>query len=217
VILGLNRMDMQDKIHLKEEDVNIVMLHGTLKQPSAFAGKNIDYLAMGHIHRYEAGRIDARGVYCYSGCLEPRGFDECGKKGFVLLETDAHSLTWKFVPFSRRAAHMIDIDITGMTSLPQLHEAVLDTIDGVVMPDDMLRVQLTGEEDGKLGINTDYLEKMLEKKCFIANVKNLSKKTAPKGMVRGFEDVFADMVRKSTENDEMKKEIMECARKVLTT
>jgi hypothetical protein len=48
-------------------------------------------------------------------------------------------------------------------------------------------------------------------------VKNLSKKAVCKGMVRRFDDVFADIVRESAENDEMKKEIMECARKVLTT
>jgi DNA repair exonuclease SbcCD nuclease subunit len=214
VILGLNRMDMQDKIHLKDEDINIVMLHGTLKQPGAFAGKNIDYMALGHIHKYEEGRIDARGVYCYSGCLEPRGFDECGKKGFVLLETDMHSLKRKFVPFSRRTAHTLDIDITGVNSLPQIYDMVLETMKGLVNPDDMLRVQLTGEAGKLLDINTDYLEKMLKEECFIVNVKNLTKKFTYT-TVRTFYDVFKDIVLESEQSDEMKEEIMDCAWKTL--
>ena len=33
------------------------------------------------IHKYKKEKLDNRGVYCYSGCLEGRGFDECGEKG----------------------------------------------------------------------------------------------------------------------------------------
>ena len=50
--------------------------------------KNIDYLALGHIHTYKQSKLDNRGTYCYSGCLEGRGFDECGEKGFVLLNIE---------------------------------------------------------------------------------------------------------------------------------
>jgi exonuclease SbcD len=39
--------------------------------------KAIDYLALGHIHSYKMEQLDSRGVYCYPGCLEGRGFDEC--------------------------------------------------------------------------------------------------------------------------------------------
>ena len=48
--------------------------------------KNIDYLALGHIHEYSQGQIDLRGKYAYSGCLEGRGFDELGEKGFILID-----------------------------------------------------------------------------------------------------------------------------------
>jgi fucose 4-O-acetylase-like acetyltransferase len=52
---------------------------------SALRGRGIDYLALGHIHAYKKAPLDSRGIYCYPGCLEGRGFDECGRKGFVLL------------------------------------------------------------------------------------------------------------------------------------
>lgn len=50
-------------------------------------GKGIDYLALGHIHQHREEKLDDRGIYVYSGCLDGRGFDECGEKGFVLVET----------------------------------------------------------------------------------------------------------------------------------
>ena len=71
---------------------NIVVMHGQVvsQKPGSngelvylggLRNKNIDYLALGHLHEYQIQRLDARGIYCYSGCPEGRGFDECGDKG----------------------------------------------------------------------------------------------------------------------------------------
>jgi hypothetical protein len=87
---------------------------------------------------------------------------------------------------------------------------VLETMKGLVNPDDMLRVQLTGEAGKLLDINTDYLEKMLKEECFIVSVKNLKKKFTYTA-VRTFYDVFKDIVLESEQSDEMKEEIMDCA------
>ena len=54
-------------------------------------------------------------VYCYSGCLEGRGFDECGQKGFVVLDIDDEKLTagFSFVPFAYRSLYTLYVDVTG--------------------------------------------------------------------------------------------------------
>ena len=51
--------------------------------------RGIDYLALGHLPYLSdrPARSDG-GSYCYPGCLEGRGFDECGEKGFVLLTVE---------------------------------------------------------------------------------------------------------------------------------
>ena len=75
-------------LSLDADQCNIVVLHGQESEYSArdkaeiihltaLKNKGIDYLALGHIHSYKQERLDARGVYCYPGCLEGRGFDEC--------------------------------------------------------------------------------------------------------------------------------------------
>ncbi len=82
---------------LSDSDINIVMLHGDISKTDPkedgidlrmLENKNIDYLALGHIHSYISKPLDERGTLCYSGCIEGRGFDEAGDKGFVLLTID---------------------------------------------------------------------------------------------------------------------------------
>ena len=102
VISGLelskeNQVTAYNSLVLDHGVYNVVTLHGQITDYGikdkaeiinldSLKNKNIDYLALGHVHEYQAGQLDARGVYCYSGCLEGRGFDECGDKGFVLCK-----------------------------------------------------------------------------------------------------------------------------------
>ncbi|MCQ2507099.1 MAG: DNA repair exonuclease [Lachnospiraceae bacterium] len=75
-----------DGLRLDPLKINIVVLHGNLIKGvpvlkddiniKNLENKNIDYLALGHIHKRSEGVIDERGSYAYSGCIEGRGFDE---------------------------------------------------------------------------------------------------------------------------------------------
>lgn len=126
---------------LDAKKFNIVMLHGQESKSAvkdkaeiinlkALKDKGIDYLALGHIHAYKMDKLDARGTYCYAGCLEGRGFDECGEHGFVLIDIEEseervqegsalsavrhdipkHSL--KFIPFAQRKLYTVYADVT---------------------------------------------------------------------------------------------------------
>ena len=88
-----NATTLYDQLPVQNNRINIVMLHGQIASNSGvdlvnlslLKQKNIQYLALGHIHSYACDRIDENGIYCYPGCLEGRGFDECGPKGFVTM------------------------------------------------------------------------------------------------------------------------------------
>lgn len=125
---------------------NIVMMHGQIANYGstgredlidlrALSGRNIDYLALGHIHSYREGVLPPKGVWCYPGCLEGRGFDECGDHGFVLLDIDPESrkCTRKFVPFARRRFFAPEVDVTGCRSTVEMMERVEDVLHS---PDD---------------------------------------------------------------------------------
>ena len=92
-----------DNLVLEKDKINIVMLHGDINSSqniplTMLKGRYIDYLALGHIHKYQKGRIDERGIWAYPGCLEGRGFDEEGIKGFILLTINDNNIESKFVP-----------------------------------------------------------------------------------------------------------------------
>ena len=112
-----NESTLYNSLVLDNDKYNIVIMHGQIGQINLNAMKNkgIDYLALGHVHEYQNGPIDNRGIYCYSGCLEGRGFDECGAKGFVVLDIDEQKLTagFSFIPFAYRNLYTIYVDVTG--------------------------------------------------------------------------------------------------------
>lgn len=216
VITGLNRLDLQEKLKLREEDLNIVMLHGQIDSIAKYAGKYIDYMALGHIHSYESCPIDARGTYCYCGCLEARGFDECGKKGFVLLETDTTSgqkLHTEFVPFAKRTVWEIAIDCEGVAATPEVYAVIQQKVQQIP-PQDMLRIVLTGEKPDGAVYDLEYLKKMLEQTYYLIRVKDETE-AADTRQESGFEAHFIRVVSESGEEETMKREIIDCAKKVL--
>lgn len=130
VELGKTNSDyIYNALNLKETDFNIVTLHGQesiydrkddaeIVNLKELRGKNIDYLALGHIHSYKKENLDARCTYCYSGCLEGRGFDEPGKHGFVLLKIDENKKTYTsdYIDFAQNLIFHEDVDISGSES-----------------------------------------------------------------------------------------------------
>ena len=134
--------------------MNIVMLHGqevrsNVKDDAglialpALKNRNIDYLALGHVHSYKKEILDARGIYCYSGCPEGRGFDECGEKGVVLLETDGNRIESRFVPMAFRMLHEVNVDITGKETATDILRAVDERVSHIPSKD-LVKVVLTG-------------------------------------------------------------------------
>ena len=142
-----------DGLRLKQQDFNIVTLHGQIGEKDDeinlkdYCDKGIDYLALGHIHSYTEGVLLPDGVYCYPGCLEGRGFDECGPCGFVLIDTGTNNtdLRIRFVPFASRRLYRVTCDITGCVSDTEVFgraEAALRSSGAGER--DLVRLELTG-------------------------------------------------------------------------
>ena len=82
---------------LDSDKKNVLIIHGEIYSGDKieakkinlkkFIEKNINYLALGHIHMNSVNILDGNGVYVYPGCLFARGFDELGKKGFYLVDS----------------------------------------------------------------------------------------------------------------------------------
>lgn len=146
---------------LDSKQFNIVMLHGQESESAAkdkaeiinlkaLRNKGIDYLALGHVHAYKKEQLDARGIYCYSGCLEGRGFDECGEHGFAVIDVDEETgrYTHEFVPFALRKLYTVNVDVTGcQTTAEMISHATHKLQEAGCEDNSLVKIVLTGMLD----------------------------------------------------------------------
>ena len=177
-----NCHSLYDNLRLRPDGKNIVMLHG---QTAAHPGeelvslphlrqKHIDYLALGHIHSYQTDKLDDRGTWCYCGCLEGRGYDECGDKGFVLLETTPQGIAHSFVPFAKRRLHDLTTDITGLTTAPELLAALKNAAKDIPSSD-LVKFTLTGTYAPDTHKDLPFLHNMLSDSFYAMKIKDCSR------------------------------------------
>ena len=181
---GEDPRGLYDALDLRPEDVNIVLLHGQAAERAAapgeeivplpaLRGKHIDYLALGHIHRYHAAPLDDRGRYCSPGCLEGRGFDECGPRGFVLLDLDGErgTFTETFVPFACRTLHEVEADVTGCGTTGEMEAAVRARLsEEGIPPEDMVKIVLTGRVEPDCEKDPVFLTARFSREYYFAKV-----------------------------------------------
>ena len=198
--------DLSSLSALSPSRINFVMLHGQIdsyraslsdNQEQCFhysltdlCGKNIDYIAAGHIHQYRLDAIDMRGQYCYSGCLEGRGFDECGDKGFVLLDIiidddamaspdpdhihDMFQVTPQFIPFASRKLYDLSFDLTNHTDYHDLDQQISQLFAEIDTPH-MVRLKLTGSIPPEYIVPTDWLLQKYADYFFLLRIEDCTR------------------------------------------
>ncbi len=208
-----------ERIRPDRRTINIVVYHGMVNRPSDFAGYNIDYLALGHIHSYSAARIDERGVCCYCGCLEPRGYDECGSKGFVILDINGSSISHRFVPFASRHAVSLKINIEGCYTTPD----VIACIESVcsqnnVTSKDMVKAELNGDVTDDYEIDISYILQHFANQFFSFRIEDntrVRKKETDMDRLGMFEKQFVQLILNSDEETSDKEKIIKYGIKAL--
>ena len=128
--------------------IHIGLLHGDVTTSDSryrpiraadIAGSGLDYLALGHVHSC-SGVLTAGAVpYAYCGCIEGRGFDELGERGFLFGEVGAGTADLRFVPFARRRYCIAQVDVTDGDALTALERTLPHDTE-----QDIYRLRLTG-------------------------------------------------------------------------
>lgn len=177
-----NCLSCYDRLRLPEDTINIVLLHGQdAPQPGeglvclpALRGRQIRYLALGHLHSYRKAPLDEAGDLCYCGCLEGRGFDECGEKGFVLLETGPDRIGSTFVPFAARTLFDLPVDISGLTTVTEILHAMEQAADGIDSRH-LVKFTLCGSYTPETQKDLGFLRQMLGHRFFFSKIKDQSR------------------------------------------
>ena len=209
--------------NLKEEDCNILMLHGTLrdggpevqneqgislKQLSRYP---IHYLALGHIHQRAEGKCGSLN-YIYPGCLQGRGFDEEGEKGFyyVEIEEETKEIKAEFVPLKEGAFRIIPLFLSEEDGTLDAEEKIRESLkkEGAEAKDSV-RIILKGEKRAGEERNLRYLEKQLEEEYAYIEIKEETKLKLRKEEFiheKGLKGEFLRMVSESESLSEEEKE-----------
>lgn len=155
---------------------HIGLLHGELDpaeprygpiRREEVAASGLHYLALGHIHKREGPLKLGRTVCAWPGCLEGRGFDELGEKGFYHgTMDDGGDVELTFVPFARRRYEVLEVDVTGRSPRAAVEEA---------LPEDtarhLYRILLTGET-GEGGADAAALQEALSDRFYTLELRD---------------------------------------------
>lgn len=215
------------------DEINIVMLHG---QENEYSSKNyaevipisdykqrcVDYMALGHVHEKKIKPLDSRGVYCYPGCLEGRGFDECGDHGFMLL--DVNEITGEIIPefidFAYRKLWNVVCDVSKANDSEEAVGLVRDEILKMkINQRDMIKIELVGEINEEADVDEGYVESAYKDDFYYVKTVN---KTGVKIDYSKYENDeslkgwFIRLVRDSDESEEDKGRIVRMGIEALT-
>ena len=181
-----NNKSFYDDISLNEHSFNIFMLHGEERtggsshfeeclQIKLLRNLHIDYLAMGHVHKPSLSKLDDRGMICYPGCLEGRGFDECGPRGFYMLDINENSLrvNYTFVPFAKRRMLSIEVFCEDCMKTEDIEQRIEDALTETDYDSsDYIKIVLKGKIDALCEKDIPYLLKYFEKRAEVVRIED---------------------------------------------
>ncbi|MCR5583862.1 MAG: metallophosphoesterase [Lachnospiraceae bacterium] len=181
-----NNRTFYDDVILNRETYNIFMLHGEERAGGSvhfeecldfrlLRNKYIDYLALGHVHKPSIGKLDNRGAMCYAGCLEGRGFDECGNRGFYLLDIDENTLRaeYSFIPFAKRKMLSPEVICDGCEISEDIEQRIEETLTETDFSSgDYLKIILKGKLDALCEKDIPYLTKIFENRAAVVRIED---------------------------------------------
>lgn len=131
------------------------------------AASGLAYLALGHVHKRMEPEMAGETLWAWPGCLEGRGFDELGEKGFYEgTVSDEGRVAVRFVPFARHRYEILEVDVTGRDPRTAVEAALpADTAA------DLYRVILTGET-GEQGADAAAIQEALAERFYALEVRD---------------------------------------------
>ena len=204
-----------------KEYINIMLLHGDLNNDLSgdynpiskdfLRSSQMDYVALGHIHKCsEIGEVGST-RFAYCGCPEGQGFDELDEKGVLIGEIGKGFCQLEFVPTAKRRHILEKIDITGIGLANEITQKITTALGekyGDNFHVNLYKIVLTGAipEEYTLPL-TEIKNRLLEKMFFVklidgteyeTDLKALSNEISLKGI---FVKNMLSRLHSASEND----------------
>ncbi len=185
--------------------INIGVLHGDLVGRYGTSNYNpitedeiefseLDYLALGHIHKQTEILIKGNTRYAYSGSPEGHGFDEMGIKGVYLGTISQSQCNLKYYPTCKRRYEIVEVDISQGEYTAQISEQIKKELQfkfGEMYQENIYKIKLKGEMDSEVYFKLEDLYTYLEDFYYIRlyddttveiDIENLAKNNSLKGV-----------------------------------
>ena len=216
-------------INIDNDKINIMLLHGEITSSNSkneynpiyindIYNSNIDYIALGHRHKFSGILKEGMTTYAYSGCPQGRGFDEEGEKGVIIGEVYKGGTNLEFFPVYKRKYVTKEIDITGTNNYDEVVFKVLSDLSDEEIHKNFYKIILKGELKEHIKLNENLLIEKLKNKFYYfkiindtsieVNLEELSKDYSIKGKF------IAKIIEKLKEASDDDKEILKLALKI---
>lgn len=219
-----NSAFIYDSLKLSKERLNVVALHGQIAAYNSsdgfyvvslpkLKGKNIDYLALGHVHAYSVGNIDERGKYAYCGALDGRGFDELGEKGFILFDNENGKINTKFVSCSSRIFYEYTFNVESFTDFQSLKSGIFSKLKSEAIDGSLIKIILKGERTVDFILDVPALLSFLSEYFFFVKIYDKTEikiKDEDFSADKSVRGEFVRAVLESDLNEQLKKKIVMC-------
>ena len=217
------------RINIDNDKINIMLLHGEITSSNSkneynpiyindIYNSNIDYIALGHRHKFSGILKEGMTTYAYSGCPQGRGFDEEGEKGVIIGEVYKGGTNLEFFPVYKRKYVTKEIDITDTNNYDEVVFKVLSDLSDEEIHKNFYKIILKGELKEHFKLNENLLIEKLKNKFYYfkiindtsieVNLEELSKDYSIKGKF------IAKIIEKLKEASDDDKEILKLALKI---
>uniref|UniRef100_UPI0039ED9489 metallophosphoesterase family protein n=1 Tax=Clostridium perfringens TaxID=1502 RepID=UPI0039ED9489 len=211
----------------KEEDkdlIKIMVLHGDLGNsetgeynPLLFKEieeSKMDYIALGHIHKFSGIKRIGKTYYAYSGCPEGRGFDEEGDKGVILGDVSLGAVDLDFIKTNKREYFLKEIDISNCATKEEVIDKILNTISKESREKNLFKIILKGNIEESFKIDIDLIENLIRDKFFYCKILNSTRmkididEMSNEYSIKG---IFCSLIKDALESNEEDEEILDIA------
>lgn len=220
---------MLKDIEIDKNFINIAVIHGELSNQGTTNEYNpitikdieeskLDYIALGHRHKFNGVQKVGTTSYAYSGCPQGRGFDELGVKGILIGYVGKGYVDLNFKKTCKREYIEKDVNIEGAFGYREIKRKILEELKDFDLKINIFKVNLVGEIDASFKINEKILKEKLDSEFYFVKIKD---KTRVKIKIDDIENehstkgIFVKKIsNKISEASEEELEILELALKI---
>lgn len=181
-----NKYERESLVSIKDIDsskINLMVLHGDIASRESkndynpiyiedIRKSNMDYIALGHVHKFSGVLKEGNSYYAYSGCPQGRGFDEDGEKGVLLGEVYRGGVNLEFIPSSERQYIVQKLDISDCNTYEDVKEKLIKLFNKENRLKNLFKVILTGRLKSHFSLDVRTLEEKIKNHYYFIKVIN---------------------------------------------